>query len=444
MPRIVSRWSQLAFALFFLSHHTSAQNLCPEYLAMARVLDPNVTVVGSLKSAAKDWWKDLVTGRRQRKFNEGEFLKAQALIAKKLESGEKLTQEEKESLLESRPAATLAVIEALAKHNGDDALGIAETFRSGTKAQKKELLKALNRFDPTKEISEKEAIDFLVRLYFVANNPYPKLPRFLANRLQPNPRAIIEARLKLGFSTPDFLKGMQSLGYIRTPGKIDEANRWLQAHPKTAEAMLTAALNGYGWAKWGIPLHVPRAPHNHSAPLPKNWREDAKKLSPKEFYEKYRPQLEAQRLKVERAKFTYNSFRDALYQAGSGFGIYYVAKHAPYLLDPRFYVFAVQMAFTTDEDAEKYQEEHFNADAVRREQFDSFRESFEETEGPFDVPLPLPRPWEKDYEERLKKCPPQYQKEAAETWQYLLDTADEDLKAQFPQKKKKTPPQKGS
>ena len=206
-------------------------------------------------------------------------------------------------------------------------------------------------------------------------------------------------------------------------------------HPLTNSALESTAWNAFSFYYFGIPFHFPRAQILRRHLLRP---EILQKIREKGFDSVY-GELREQFGRSARFDIAWGAARNAYYG-------YVLAQLVAMLwqnqdelglaLDPRTWIFFYGWGQATDEDLLKKQEEDFKkaggANKVRVEQFISFRDGYADTEEngryrDFD----LPNPWESDYEERLKRCPVSYQEEARNTWRNLVESSDEDLKAQF-------------
>jgi hypothetical protein len=368
---------------------------------------------------------------QRRRFDGPTFDRARAFFDGKLERHEAATAGEIRELGLSRPAVALALMESAAHHAGarDAGLGALET--QAPQAWRRRALQVLGSLDLSGPVRWEDAEAFLEKLYLVANLPaanYPGLPAWLARRLPDPPRALLRQRLQLAVWREDLAGALAALGFARTPGLADHVRSWLRQHPNLSELAYTGAVDTFSWYLVGFPYRIPRAAATQALALPPDVVERARTQGLDAIY----PELQARFGGYARFDAAWNAGRAALYRAGVVVLLYalgdYLSDHG-YMLDYRYWVYIARYHHISDDELKQLQEQTFDAETVRREQFESFKQAYGETEGPFSEPLP--DPWDPDYRERVGHFPPEYAREADETWQALQAMTPDELRAQF-------------
>lgn len=238
--------------------------------------------------------------------------------------------------------------------------------------------------------------------------------RLAEERPQANDLAInraVNTILLYGMGLPEELRGRLRL--------------WLHDHPNTEQWTTATLLNAFSMKMFGVPISIPRAAFLYARPLSRAQREN---LREKGFDATY-PDLKEVLGGPGRFDEIWNFTRAGIYFAVQIAGGAYFVSHwdqMKMVLDPRTWIFLYSFSHVTKEDLKKKEDETFDADRVRREQFESFKEAYNLMEGPFDQPLP--NPWDADFEEKCRTLPPGYRVEALTTWQKLLMTPPDKLR----------------
>jgi len=255
---------------------------------------------------------------------------------------------------------------------------------------------------------------------------YPKLPEGVGRRLPESPETYMRNQVKEALLSQDLVFALKTLQIIRPSTPRELIDRWRKDHPLTAGILESTAWNAFSLYFFGTLIHVPRL-QTLRAQLRRQEVLDRIRI---EGFDSVYPELHE--------KFGANARFDLAYQAARTAYYRFLVVHLVRMmwiyqdelklsLDPRTWIFFRTFANATNEDLEKKQDETFEENKVRREQFESFREAYVDDLGPFDEPPP--GPWEKDYEERVGRFPASYREEADRTWKGLVETPAEKLKA---------------
>lgn len=326
-------------------------------------------------------------------FKHDEFVAAKQKFVEQLRSGEKLTEGHFPERLS--PTRILALIEAAGEAGGTDVLHVSEIL-NGPKAGRDALLKFIRWFKITeavllhpvgKTLSLRQAEEFAAGLYLVANPAYPNLPRFLSKRIPPPVRKLIRQRIETELASTSFEEAAANLGFLRSPGAVGRLRRWLRKNPLVMDSISTIALNTILLKFTGYPGYLPK------------FSLTAQKKIPPELLEKIRLHgfdagyEDAKRIFGATAKFEtgWNAARAVFGVLVTGVLIYFIVEHYD---DIRT---LIGMALVTKEDLKKYQDETFNCEQVRAEQFQSWKESFFVFEGRAPDPVKDKQEWDETY-----------------------------------------------
>lgn len=288
-------------------------------------------------------------------------------------------------------------------------------------------------YEQVEDIVEKALYKDRRRIY--AENPdRPHAPNWLGRQLPQSVKGYLRREAMLILTTQDIVSGLKQLGAFRESTTWElVTRRWFRDHPLTSDMLESIFWNAYTKYKFGQLFHAP-ALRLLRARLRRP--EVLLKIREKGFdavFEELEDELGVYaRIDIVYSAIRTTYYRYLIYELGKMMWVH--QNELKIIFDPRTWIFAYQWANTSDDDLKKKQDKDFaendGANRVRREQFESFREAYNDTEGPFDEPLPAP--WEPDYEERLKRFPAGYKEEADDLWKTLKETPDEELKAEFP------------
>jgi len=267
-----------------------------------------------------------------------------------------------------------------------------------------------------------------LRQNYSAATDYPKLPNSLGKLFPQSPKTYIHEQVKEALLTQDFVSGLRQLGILGTSSSLELVEKWWRNHPLTSSVLESTAWNTFSLYFFGTLIHAPRLQTlrqqlRRPELIERIRREGFDSVYP-QLYEKYGTHARFD-LAYETARTAY--YRVLLVQLVRLMWIY--QDELKIALDPRTWIFFRAFANASAGDLEKKQEETFEENKVRREQFNSFREAYVDSEGPFNEEAP--RPWEKDYAERVRRFPASYREEADRTWKTLSETPAKDLKAHW-------------
>lgn len=327
-------------------------------------------------------------------FKYDEFVAAKQNFVEQLRKGEKIAEGNLPQKLS--PTKILALIEASGEFSGTDVLHVSKIL-AGPKAERDGLLKFVRWFKITEAVAFqpirraltlRQAEDLVAGLYLISNPAYPNLPRLLARRIPPPVRTLIRKRIETELAVKSLEGAARSLGILRASDPIEALQLWLRKNPFVMASVTTIALNTI-WIKFaGLPGHLP------SLPL------TAQKRIPSELLEKIRLHgfdagyEDAKRIFGASAKFEtgWNAARAVFGVLVTGVLVYFIVEHYD---DIRM---LIGMAFATKEDLKKYQDETFNCDQVRAEQFQSWKDSFLAFEGREPDPVKDKKEWDETYD----------------------------------------------
>lgn len=326
-------------------------------------------------------------------FKHDEFVAAKQKFVEQLRSGEKLTEGHFPERLS--PTRILALIEASGEVGGTDVLHVSEIL-NGPKAGRDALLKFVRWFKITeavllhpvgKTLSLRQAEELAAGLYLVANPAYPNLPRFLSRRIPPPVRKLIRQRIETELASTSFEEAAANLGFLRSPGAVGRLRRWLRKNPLVMDSISTIALNTILLKFTGYPGYPPKLLLTAQKKIPPELLEKIRLHGFDAGYE------DAKRVFGASAKFeTGWKWARAVFAAlGTGVLVYFIVEHYDEIRT------LVGVAFATEEDRKKYQEETFNCEEVRAMQFQSWKKSFLYIEGRMPDPEKDKQEWDKTY-----------------------------------------------
>lgn len=329
----------------------------------------------------------LKKGSAQWAFKQDEFDAAKKSFLEKLRAG---AVAEGESALSGprtlSPTEVLALMEASGEAQGHDILSVSKLLSKPGPARK-QILEFLKATDVEAGLALTQIQDLAARLYLLSNPAYPNLPRFLARRIPPPARSLIRERIETELAAKNLEKAARSLGFLRAPGCIEALRLWLRKNPIVMDSVTTIALNTFWIELVGLPGHLPSLPLTAQKRIPPVLLEKIRLHGFDAGYE------DAKRVFGTSAKFEtgWNAARAVFGVLVTGVLIYFIVE---YYDDIRM---LIGLAFVTKEDLKKYQDETFNCEQVRAEQFRSWKDSFRAFEGHEPDPVKDKQEWDETY-----------------------------------------------
>jgi len=299
-----------------------------------------------------------------------------AFTAQKQKFQDKLRRKEKVDPSQLTDQVTkLALSEAIGQERGWDLLNLSGAGNDPKQSQK--IFKFFKGLSFDQGITAFKLRKILTRLYVISNSP-PKRVSLLISDAE---ESLIQRRIGMAFLRVGFSQAVQDIGLVRDPSLFESLRKFSARHSNSKNLLLAVALNGWSLSTIGFPVYAPTFT-----------------------------------LANPRLHLAANGVRNLIVAAMIGTAVSMATQMFPIL------EVTVSAAFTSEERLAQIQDATFNAQRIREEQFNSWKEAFRAFEGRYPDPQKYPQ-------------------DAAEwnrEWNKLINIPDEQLKVQFQREKKST------
>ncbi len=329
----------------------------------------------------------LKKGTAQWTFKQSEFDAAKKSFLEKLQTGAAADMDLAATGPRNlSPTEALALMEATGEAQGRDILSVSKLLSKHSPARK-QILKFMKATNVEAGLSLTQIQDLSAKFYLLSNPAYSNLPRFLARRIPPPARMLIRKRIETELAAKTLEKAARNLGLLRASGRIEALRLWLRKNPLVMDSVTTIALNTILLRFTGYAGYPPKLSLTAQKKIPPELLEKIRLHGFDAGYE------DAKKIFGASAKFEtgWNWARSVFGVLVTGVLVYFIVEHYD---DIRM---LAGMAFVTKEDLKKNQDETFNCDRIRAEQFQSWKDSFLAFEGREPDPVKDKQEWDETY-----------------------------------------------
>lgn len=261
----------------------------------------------------------------------------------------------------------LALFEVIAEKSGWDLLNISKIMAKGSGRDQQRVTKILNQFSFDDGVSARKLESILTRLYLLANSH----PKGIDLSISTARERLITKRMELSFVKQSFMEALHELGFIRDPNLFERVKALRSQYSNYESLLITASLNAFSITHFGIPVHVPKLQAGERQNIPpeviqkiKDHGIDAARDDLKRIYSRH-----------SNFQLAWNTVRRLYTGAMFGLAVFMSVQMLPML------EYSIASHFTTEQRLAEIQNATFSADKVREEQFNSWRQAFNDLEG---------------------------------------------------------------
>lgn len=285
----------------------------------------------------------------------------------------------------------VAFLEATSRSRGLDILDLNGIIQNGSFLQKYKLQRTVNRLDFSGGLSLKKLSNVLEDLYLLSHSASLSVQDqgvLLGTREAVSVKSIVRKRIESEIVKAELINAFEELGLIRDRGMYNRMVQWRSEHKNIENSFLTGLLNFISIHYLGLVSFIPDVQLNPRHPPPAELVAKIKSGGFDAIYEDIRPYYRNTTI----FNMVWKTARVAYLSFFMAYGTIMAVQALPAFSD------IVNSTTVPAAKLEQLQEKTFNADEVRNQQFDSWRQAFYEFEGRWPDPVRDKAEWEHNWD----------------------------------------------